>query len=74
MNTIEQILRVLGRIEGELQSQRVDTRNALEEIRKLSERVTAVELCHAGLKGAWAMLVAAYMYLCRQALKLADVF
>ena len=66
MNTLHEILRALGRIEGELKGQ-------LMEIRKLSERVRTIELWQARLKGAWARVVAAYAYLCRQALKLANV-
>ena len=54
MDTYDEILRALGRIEGELVS-----------IRKLSERVTALEVCQSWLKGGWAALVAAYLYLCR---------
>ena len=56
MNTDNEILRALGRIEGEL-----------IEIRKLSERVTKLELWQSWLKGGWAALVAAYVYLCRRA-------
>jgi hypothetical protein len=39
----------------------------LIEIRKLSERVTALEIWQSWLKGAWAALVAAYLYLFTQA-------
>ena len=56
MNSYNEILRALGRIEGEL-----------IEIRKLSERVTKVEIWQSWLKGGWAALVAAYVYLCRLA-------
>ena len=56
MDTYNEILRALGRIEGEL-----------VEIRKLSERVTKLEIWQSWLKGGWAVLVAAYVYLCRQA-------
>jgi len=55
MNTLNEILRTLGRIEGEL-----------IEIRKLSERVTKLELWQSWLKDSWAALVAAYAYLCRR--------
>ena len=48
------ILRALGRIEGEL-----------VEIRKLSQRVSALELWQSWLKGGWAAVVAMYVYLCR---------
>jgi hypothetical protein len=56
MNAYNEILRALGRIEGEL-----------IEIRKLSERVTKVEIWQSWLKGGWAVLVAAFVYLCRLA-------
>jgi len=56
MDASEEILRALGRIEG-----------ALVEIRKLSERVTTLEIWQSRLKGGWAVLVAAYVYLCREA-------
>ena len=50
----DEILRSLGRIEGEL-----------VEIRKLSERVSKLEGLLSWLKGGWAVLVAAYVYLWR---------
>ncbi len=43
MDTANEILRALGRIEGEL-----------VEIRKLSERVSKLELWQSWLKGGWA--------------------
>ena len=46
-----EILRSLGRIEGEL-----------VEIRKLSARVGRLELCQSWLKGLWAALAAAWAY------------
>jgi hypothetical protein len=55
METYEEILRALGRIEGEL-----------VEIRKLSERVTKLEVLQSWLKGGWAVLVAAWLYLWRE--------
>jgi hypothetical protein len=55
METYEEILRALGRIEGEL-----------VEIRKLSERVTKLEVMQSWLKGGWAVLVAAWLYLWRE--------
>ncbi len=54
METLDEILRALGRIEGEL-----------TEIRKLSARVSSLELWQSWLKGAWVALVAAYAYLYR---------
>ena len=57
MDAFNEILRALGRIEGELM-----------EIRKLSERVKRLELWQAWLKGGWAMLMSGYVYLCRVAL------
>jgi hypothetical protein len=53
MDIQHQILRALGRIEGEL-----------IEIRKLSHRVSMLEQCQAWLKGAWAVLTAALAYMC----------
>ena len=57
MDTYAEILRALGRIEGEL-----------IQIRKLSERVRTLEMWQSWLKGAWAVLTAAYAYLCKEAL------
>jgi hypothetical protein len=57
MDAYKEILRALGRIEGEL-----------IEIRKLSERVGKLEVWQGWLKGAWAALVVAYAYLCRLAM------
>jgi hypothetical protein len=54
MDTDEEVLRALGRIEGEL-----------VEIRKLSERVSKLEQWQSWLKGAWAFLAAGYAYLLR---------
>ena len=54
MNTYDEILRALGRIEGEL-----------VEIRKLSERVARLEVWQSWLKGGWAALTAGYVYVCR---------
>ena len=55
MNTYQEILRALGRIEGEL-----------VEIRKLSERVNKLEVLQSWLKGGWAVLVAGWLYLWRE--------
>ena len=55
MDTLNEILRALGRIEGEL-----------VEIRKLSERVSKLEVLQSWLKGGWAVLVAGYVYLWRE--------
>jgi hypothetical protein len=55
MDTQEEILRSLGRIEGEL-----------VEIRKLSERVRKLEILQSWLKGGWAVLTTAWLYLWRQ--------
>ena len=49
-----EIIRALGRIEGEL-----------VEIRKLSEGVSRIEHCQAWLKGGWAALATGYAYLCK---------
>lgn len=54
MDTLEEILRALGRIEGQLAG-----------ISKLSDRVSAIEQCQSWLKGAWAALAAAFAYMFR---------
>ena len=54
MNERSEILIMLGRIEGEL-----------VEIRKLNQRVSALEICHSWLKGAWAAVVGMYVYIFR---------
>ena len=54
MYTVSDIMRSLGRIEGEL-----------VEIRKLSERVSRLEQWQAWLKGGWGALAAAFCYLLR---------
>ena len=51
MDALHEILRALGRIEGEL-----------IQIRKLNERVSQLEVWQSWLKGAWAV-VAAWCYL-----------
>ena len=51
---LNDILRRLGKIEGELIG-----------IGKLSERVSKLEVWQSRLKGAWAAVVAGYVYLCR---------
>ncbi len=63
MNTLNEILRALGRIEGEL-----------IEIRKISERVRTLEIWQYWLRGAGAALIAAHLYLCRQVLRLTHIF
>ena len=55
MDKYDEILRSLGRIEGRLTG-----------IEKLSERVTKLETWLAWLKGGWAALLAAYLYICRR--------
>ena len=54
MDTDNEILRAIGRIEGQL-----------SEVCKLSERVSKLEMWQSWLKGGWAALAAAYAYLCR---------
>jgi hypothetical protein len=54
MNAFEEILRALGRIEGEL-----------VEIRKLSERVAKLEGSLYWMMGGWTFLAGAYVYLWR---------
>jgi len=53
MRTLNEILIRLGKIEGELIG-----------IRKLSERVSNLEVWQNWLKGAWAAVTAGYVYLC----------
>ena len=55
MDIFYEILRALGRIEGEL-----------VEIRKLSERVAALEQRQAWLKGGWAVLAVVLAYLLKE--------
>jgi hypothetical protein len=43
MNTIDEIVRILGQIQGELRGQRLESQNQLAEIRRLSERVGMLE-------------------------------
>ena len=54
MNILNEILKTLGCIEGEL-----------KEIRKLSARVSRLEQMQCWLKGGWAVLAAASAYLCK---------
>ncbi len=54
VDTLNEILRALGRIEGEL-----------IEIRKLSERVRKLEAWQSWLRGGWTALLLAYLYLSR---------
>ena len=64
-HTYTEILRALGRIEGQL----VEIQKLSDEIRKLSERVNKLEIWQSWLKGGWALLVGAYLYISRHALK-----
>jgi CDP-diglyceride synthetase len=57
MDGYREVLRALGRIEGELIG-----------IRKLAERVSKLETWLHWLRGAWAALVLCFVYLCRLAL------
>jgi hypothetical protein len=54
MNVLYEILRTLGRIEGEL-----------VEIRKLNQRVRHLEMWQSRFKGGWAAMMALYAYLLR---------
>jgi hypothetical protein len=54
MEAYEEILLALGELKGEL-----------VEIRKLSQRVSAIEHWQSWLKGAWAILAAGYAFLFR---------
>jgi hypothetical protein len=51
MDTYSEILRLLGRIEGRL-----------DEVGKLSERVSRLEQWQSWLKGGWAALAAVCAY------------
>ena len=55
MDGYEKVLISLGRIEGRLHA-----------FDKLPERVAALEQWQSWLKGGWAALAAAYLYLCCQ--------
>jgi len=70
MNRDDEILISLGRIEGQL----LQLHKLSEEIQKLSERVRKLEILHGFLKGGWTVLAAAWLYLCRQTIKLANIF
>jgi len=54
MNTHDEILMAIGRIEGKL-----------EAYASLSQRVTSLERWQAWLKGGWAALAAMYAWLSR---------
>jgi hypothetical protein len=54
MATLHDILLAIGRIEGEL-----------VEIRKLSQRVSRLEIWQSWLRGGWAVIAAMYAYLFR---------
>ena len=54
MGKYNKILRSLGRIEGEF-----------VEMRRLNQRVSALEQMQNWLKGGWAMLLAGFGCLCR---------
>jgi hypothetical protein len=54
MDTNDEILRALGRIEGQLMG-----------FQKLAERVSRLEMWQSWLKGGWAALAAAFAYLCK---------
>jgi hypothetical protein len=56
MRSIGEMMRLLGRIEGEF-----------VEVRKLSERVSKLEQWQSWLKGGWAVLAAAFAYVCKAA-------
>jgi len=70
MNKQDEILRALGRMEGQL----MQIQKLTEEIQKLSERVRKLEILHGWLKGGWTVLAAAWLYLCRQTLRLTNIF
>src|SRR5215467_361007 len=55
MTVLYEILRTLGRIEGEL-----------VEIRRLNQRVRHLEMWQSRLKGGWVSMMALYAYLLRR--------
>ena len=57
MDINNEIMRSLGRIEGQLM-----------EIRKLTERVDKLDQWQAWLKGAWAAMAAAFAYFLKASL------
>lgn len=59
MDTQEQILRALGRIEGAQAASQIQMAEHLAEIRKLSERVSKLESWRNYVAGSWAVLMAA---------------
>ncbi len=70
MNKQDESLRSLGRMEGQL----LQIQKLTEDIHKLSERVRKLEVLQGWLKGVWTALAAAWLYLCRQKLKLTNIF
>jgi hypothetical protein len=52
---LREILRALGRIEGQLVG-----------INRLAERVRLLEIWQSWLRGAWAVTVGAWLYVCRK--------
>ncbi len=74
MNTIDEIVRLLGQIQGELRGQRLKSQSQLTEIKRLAERVRMLELWRAWMKAIVTALVAAHGYLCRQAFRLSNLF
>ena len=61
MNTHDQILIAIGRIEGKL-----------EAFASLSQRVTSLERWQAWLKGGWAALAAMFAWFSRFVLEVSD--
>ena len=55
MDKYDEILRALGRIEGELIG-----------LRAIAARVSSLERWQSWLRGGWAVLAAAYAHLCRK--------
>ena len=55
IDDIREIVRSLGRIEGQL-----------EGFNRVAERVRLLEIWQSWLRGAWAAMVGALVYLCRK--------
>jgi hypothetical protein len=71
---MDEIVRLLGEIQGELRGQRLESQNQLAEMRRLSERVRMLELSRAWMKAIGTAIIGGHGYLCRQAFRLGSLF